>query len=42
MPNHHIALIVGGVVVGAFIGYEWADTFAGYPVYSSILDYMRG
>lgn len=39
MQRHHVIAIIGGLAVGAFIGYEFAATLNVYPPYSWIANY---
>ena len=39
MQKHHVIAIIGGLAIGAFLGYEFAATLNGYPPYSMIANY---
>jgi hypothetical protein len=39
MAKEHVIAIIGGLAVGAFLGYEFAATLNGYPPYSMIANY---
>lgn len=40
MDRNHAIAIIGGLALGAFIGYEFAATLNGYPPYSLIANYF--
>jgi hypothetical protein len=42
MGRNHVIAIIGGLAVGAFLGYEFAATLNGYPPYSWIANYYSG
>jgi hypothetical protein len=39
MQRHHAIAIIGGLAVGAFLGYEFASTLMQYPPYNWIATY---
>jgi hypothetical protein len=42
MHPHHIAALIGGFAIGAFLGYELSGTLVGYPPYSYLANYIMG
>jgi hypothetical protein len=40
MGRNHAIAIIGGLALGAFIGYEFAATLNGYPPYTLIANYF--